>query len=451
MSAATTSNSPSKWLVLPHYAFAAVSFVVLCLLLVFSTDAFGGHYFHPKLLTLTHVAALGWATMIIFGSLYQLLPVVLEVRLYSEKLGTAAFVLLATGTILLSVGFWNFWVGFELQVAAIMLFTSFLLFGYNVVQTARQVKKWGIEADFIVTSVMWLVATGLVGVLMAFNFQYPFLPQDHVHYLQLHAHLGMAGWFLLLIVGVGSKLIPMFLLAHPENTKGLHGAYYLINGGLVLFAMDHLFLHSGYNALYALMVVLGIGGFLHFLYEAKCLGKRPDLDLGMKQTFVALALLLLPIVLVFVVTLQFGLPQRLLSSLYLVYGLSIFFGFLSALILGQTFKTLPFIVWMHSYEDYVGRFKTPLPKDLYSVTLLRWQNIAYIVGLVALLAGVLMAEQTVILLGAVLLSIAAVLYAGNVFKVLLHKVKDLKPFEYGNPAKEQINTTQDPELKTQNS
>ncbi|MCP2045539.1 hypothetical protein [Pontibacter sp. HSC-36F09] len=432
MSAATVSNSPSKWLVLPHYAFAAVSFVVLCLLLVFSTDAFGGHYFHPKLLTLTHVAALGWATMIIFGSVYQLLPVVLDVRLYSEKLGSWAFALLSTGTILLTISFWNFWVGTTMHIAACLLFISFLLFAYNVVQTARQVKKWGIEADFMVTSVVWLVATGLVGVLMVFNFQYPFLPQDHVHYLQLHAHIGMAGWFLLLIVGVGSKLIPMFLLAHPEDTRSLNWSYYLINGGLVLFAADHLFLHTGFYALYALMVVAGIACFLYFLYLAKCLGKRPDLDLGMKQTFVALTLLILPIVLVFVVTLQFGLPQRLLSALYLVYGLSIFFGFVSALILGQTFKTLPFIVWMHSYEDYVGRFKTPMPKDMYSVTLLRWQNIAYIVGLVGLLAGVLLAEQTVILVGAVVLSIAAVLYAGNVFKVLLHKVKDLKPFGYEN-------------------
>ncbi|WP_018479225.1 hypothetical protein [Pontibacter roseus] len=432
MSAATVSNSPSKWLVLPHYAFAAVSFVVLCLLLVFSVDAFGGHYFHPKLLTLTHVAALGWATMIIFGSLYQLLPVVLEVRLYSDRLGMLAFALLSTGTILLSVSFWNFWVGETMHIAACLLFTSFLLFGYNVVQTARQVKKWGVEADFIVTSVVWLVATGFVGLLMALNFQYAFLPKEHLHYLQLHAHLGMAGWFLLLIVGVGSKLIPMFLLSHPENTKGLHLAYYLINGGLVLFAADHLFLQTGYNAIYAALVVAGIGGFLHFVYQAKTFAKRLDIDLGMKQTFVALALLLLPVVLVFVVTLQLDIPQRLMSALYLVYGLSMFFGFVSALILGQTFKTLPFIVWMHSYEDHVGRFKTPLPKDLYSVALLRWQNVAYLVGLIALLAGVLLAEQLVILLGAVLLSVAAVLYASNVFKVLLHKVKDLKPFAYEN-------------------
>jgi uncharacterized membrane-anchored protein len=269
-----------------------------------------------------------------------------------------------------------------------------------------------------------------MGLLMALNFQFAFLPQDHVHYLQLHAHLGMVGWFLLLIVGVGSKLIPMFLLAHPESTKSLDSAYYLINGGLVLFAADHLFIHSGFAALYAAIVVGGIACFLHFLYQAKCLGKRQDLDLGMKQTFVALALLLLPVVLVFLVTLQLDIPQRLLSALYLVYGLSVFFGFLSALVLGQTFKTLPFIVWMHSYEDHVGRYKTPLPKDLYSNALLRWQNVAYLVGLVALLAGVLLAEQNVILAGAVLLSIAAVLYAGNVFKVLLHKVKDLKPFAY---------------------
>ncbi|WP_461490362.1 cytochrome C oxidase subunit I [Pontibacter sp. HJ8] len=430
MSAATISNSPARWVVLPHYAFAAVSFVVLCLLLVFSTDAFGGHYFHPKLLTLTHVAALGWATMIIFGSLYQLLPVVLEVRLYSEKLGAAAFLLLAVGTILLAISFWNFWIGTLLHLAACLLFISFLLFSYNVVQTARQAPKWGIEADFIVTSTVWLLATGLMGLLMALNFQFAFLPQDHVHYLQLHAHLGMVGWFLLLIIGVGSKLIPMFLLAHPENTKSLNAAYFLINAGLVLFAADHLFLHSGFAALYAALVVGGIASFLYFLYQARCLGKRHDLDLGMKQSFVALALLLLPIVLVFLVTLQLDIPQRLLSALYLVYGLSVFFGFVSALILGQTFKTLPFIVWMHSYEDHVGRYKTPLPKDLYSVALLRWQNITYLVGLLALLAGVLLAMPIVILAGAMLLTLAAGLYAGNVFKVLLHKVKDLKPFGY---------------------
>ncbi|WP_266202980.1 cytochrome C oxidase subunit I [Pontibacter kalidii] len=432
MSAATTSNSPGKWVVLPHYAFAALAFVALSVLLLFSTDAFGGHYFHPKLLTLTHVAALGWATMLIFGALYQLLPVVLECRLYSEKLAVAAFAFLGVGSILLAWAFWNFELGWVLHVAACSLVIAFILFNINVAQTARKAPKWTVESDFIVTSAIWLLVTGLVGLLMAVNFTTPFLPVEHTHYLQLHAHIGMAGWFLLLIIGVGAKLIPMFLLAHHEDTKKLNWSYNLINAGLVLFIIDHLLFHTLLLPVYAALVVAGVALFLLYLREAAKTRQRQDIDLGMKQTFVALALLLLPLILVQVVSSRLALPQALLSSVYLVYGISVFLGFISALILGQTFKTLPFIVWMHAYEDYVGRFKTPLPKDIYSHALLRWQNISYLLGFILLVAGVLLGNEQVILAGAIGFTITSLLYTANVFHLLLHKAHDLKPFTYGN-------------------
>lgn len=433
MRTATVSNSPAKWVVLPHYAFAALAFLALGVLLLFSTDAFGGHYFHPKLLTLTHVAVLGWATMLIFGALYQLLPVVLEGKLYSERLAIYTFGLLGTGTILLAYAFWNFEVGWVMHVAACCLFASFLLFTINVVQTARKAPKWLVEADFIVTSAIWLLMTGLVGLLMAVNFSMPFLPEEHVHYLKLHAHMGMAGWFLLLIIGVGSKLIPMFLLAHVKETKKLNWAYNLINGGLVLFVFDHMVLRMGLLAFCAALVAGGVVLFLLYIQEARKTALRKETDLGMKQTFVALGLLVLPLVLVFVVS---GSGQRiapqLMSSIYLVYGITVFLGFVTALILGQTFKTLPFIVWMHAYEDHVGRFKTPLPKDLYSHQLQRWQNTSYLLGFLLLLAGVLLRQQEIILAGAIAFTLTAVLYMINVFSLLLHKVHDLKPFTYGN-------------------
>ncbi|TXK32813.1 hypothetical protein FVR03_19555 [Pontibacter qinzhouensis] len=432
MSTATTSNSPGKWVVLPHFAFAALAFVALSVLLIFSTDAFGGHYFHPKLLTLTHIAVLGWATMLIFGALYQLLPVVLECKLYSERLAIASFVLLAVGTVLLSYAFWYFEVGWVMHLAGCALFLSFLLFSFNVTKTARLAPKWTIDADFIVTSTYWLVATGAVGLLMALNFTMGFLPADHVHYLKLHAHIGMAGWFLLLIIGVGAKLIPMFLLAHPESSKKLTWAYYLINAGLVCFVFDHLFFQTGFVWLYAGMVVAGVGLFMLFIYTAYKSRQRQDLDLGMQQTFVALALVLLPLVLLFVVSTELPLPQELLSAIYLVYGISVFLGFVSALILGQTFKTLPFIVWMHAYEHHVGRYKTPLPKDMYSHAWLRWQNISYLLGYVLLVAGVLLRVQDLILAGAIGFTITSLFYTANVYLLLLHKVKQLKPFSYGN-------------------
>ncbi|MBC3539030.1 cbb3-type cytochrome c oxidase subunit I [Rufibacter sediminis] len=432
MPVASLSNSPSKWVVLPHYGFAACSFLILSVLLLFSTDAFSGHYFHPKLLTLTHVAVLGWATMLIFGALYQLLPVVLECKLYSERLAYYTFGLLAVGTVLLAWSFWYFQLGAVLHVAGCCLFVSFLLFTINVLQTARQAPKWTIEADFIATSAIWLLLTGFLGLLMAVNFTNPLLPHDHLQYLKLHAHMGMVGWFLLLVIGVGAKLIPMFLLAHPKDTFKLNWAYNLINGGLVLFLFDGLFFRSPLVPLYAGLVVGGVLLFLLYLHDAKSQAQRKDLDLGMQQTLVALGLLVLPLVLVFVVSVDLGLPPAVLSSLYLVYGLSVFLGFVTALILGQTFKTLPFIVWMHAYQRHVGRYKTPLPKDLYHQGLLRWQNSSYLLGYAVLVAGILLREQTVILTGSLIFCLAAILYTVNVFRMLLHKVHDLKPFTYGN-------------------
>ena len=81
-------KAPGNGAVLPFYATGAVMFFVLCVLMVFSPQSFTQHYFTPHLLTMVHVAALGWGTMIIFGAAHQLLPVICEQDLYSEKMAS---------------------------------------------------------------------------------------------------------------------------------------------------------------------------------------------------------------------------------------------------------------------------------------------------------------------------------------------------------------------------
>ncbi len=81
MQGLSTQRAPHPSVVLPHFAFGAVSFLIFAILLIFSTNEITGHYFQGKILAITHVATLGWITMIIFGALYQLIPVVLEVPL----------------------------------------------------------------------------------------------------------------------------------------------------------------------------------------------------------------------------------------------------------------------------------------------------------------------------------------------------------------------------------
>src|SRR5690348_13882373 len=115
MSVAATNNitttTTSYKAVLPFYLYAAFCFLVATLLLFFSSGSFLGHYFQPHVLAITHIMALGWGTMIIFGSSHQLVPVIIEGTLFSEKLAYISFILAAVGIPLLVYGFYTFNMG----------------------------------------------------------------------------------------------------------------------------------------------------------------------------------------------------------------------------------------------------------------------------------------------------------------------------------------------------
>jgi len=49
----------------------------------------------------------------------------------------------------------------------------------------------------------------------------------------------------------------------------------------------------------------------------------------------------------------------------IAYGILAILGWITALALGMTFKTLPFIVWNNHYKNLNGKGKIPLPKELY--------------------------------------------------------------------------------------
>lgn len=418
MQGLSTQRAPSATVVLPHFIFGAISFLVVAVLLLFSAEAFTGHYFHPKLLAITHIAALGWGSMIIFGALYQLLPVILETPLYSELIARITFVVFAAGIVLIAFSFWNFYVGIHIQIASCLLLFALILFSTNVIYTCRSASNSSEESEFIITSAIWLLATGIIGTLMAFNFHYPFLPKTHLIFLKIHAHLGIVGWFILLIMGIAAKLIPMFLLSQNLNRKKLGYAYYLVNVGLIAFGADMFFFEgSMLLPLFSLIISIGILFFISFIYECFRKRLRKELDIGLKHSFVAFLLLLLPLFLAIVISIF----SKVDDKLYILYGSSVFIGFITALILGQTYKTLPFIVWLHKYKSLIGKEKIPLPKDLFSEKIARGQFITYLISITTLILGIYAGYVNLIRFGAFILLITALLYNFNVIKIIIVK------------------------------
>lgn len=421
MQSVNVQKTPSAGVVVPHYIFAALSFLVLSICILLSAGFFSGHYFQPRLLALTHLAALGWGSMIIFGALYQFLPVLMHVPLYSEKLARITFCLLALGTVLLVTAFWNFSLGGLMHTAMTFICLAVILFCINVYKTATKSPQWSIESDLILTSCLWLLITVLLGSVLALNLTGAFLSHDHLVYLKVHAHTGMLGWFLLLIIGVSARLFPMFMLSHNANKKPLTASYYLINGGLAAFSIDLFFFAETVRIpVYAILIVAGIVMYAVFIRQNYLKRNRKISDSAMKQSLMAVILLSLPAAIGLFISF-YSEVTSFMMQVYLLYGVSIFLGFITALILGQTFKTFPFIMWIHFYKDKIGKSDIPLPKELFSEKLLLWQMITYILAFILLIAGILLSSEFILFSGSCLLLITALLYNINLFKVLLKK------------------------------
>ena len=414
-------KNTSHKVVLPFYLYAAISFLVATILLFFSSSAFTQHYFHPKTLAITHIMALGWGTMMILGASHQLVPVLIEGRLYSIKLAYSSFVLAAVGIPLLVYGFYFFNMRWPAQWGAILINAAILAYLSNLAFSVAKSKKENVHAVFVLTAALWLLLTTLVGLLQVCNFSDTILPNDSLHYLPLHAHIGMIGWFLLLVMGVGSRLIPMFLISKYSNTKLLWVIYALINGGLLTFIIFFLYFpKTSFYFIPVAAILFAIALFGYYCYSSFKQRIRRQVDEQMKISLLSVIMMLLPVILLFII-IGWLLVNTVNTQLVLVYGFVVFFGWITAMIFGMTFKTLPFIVWNKVYHLQAGLGKTPNPKDLFSSRIFNAMGIAYLLGFVLFIIGIYNADNFILKFATAFLVLAALLYNWNVIKILLHK------------------------------
>lgn len=423
MTGLQTTNAPSHKNVIPHFVVGSLVFLISMILLFFTANEWMNLYFSPKLIAIVHLLVLGWGTMIAFGALYQLIPVVYETSLFSEKLAKITFVIYTLSVVFLTYTFWVASFFHLLFYASLTMFFSLILFIINLSITYRKRTKSNISSRFITTALFWLALTVIVGTLTALNFKFHFFNQSHLQYLKIHAHIGLIGWFVMLIIGASSILIPMFVISHQTNTKTLNISYLLINIGLLGLSINW-FLHS-YKLLELLMILsifVGIGNYLRYVYLVFKTRIRKVLDTAMKMTFISLIILIITLIISGILT-GFQLMNISKMSIIILYGSSIIIGFISTIILGQIYKTLPFIVWLKVYQPYVGKFKTPLPRELYSEKWLKIQMYVYLIGLAILVNGIVFQQLSIIKIGVSFLIITATINLVNVLKITFHQQK----------------------------
>lgn len=418
-------KTTSYKVVLPFYIYGAVSFMIAAVLLFLSDYTFLSHYFQPKILAITHIMALGWATMIILGASHQLVPVLIEGKLHSEKLAWLSFYLAAFGIPLLVYGFYEFNMGAPAKWGGRLVALAIICYLINIFMSMKNSKRENVHAVFIFAAVLWLLFTVLLGLALVYNFTFlNLLPYDSLHYLPVHAHTGIIGWFLLLVIGVGSRLIPMFLISKYTNPRLLWKIFWLINAALIFYFLIFYFFPERANIFIpSILILAAIIMFIFYCAQAYKHRLRKQVDEQVKISLLSVGMILLPLLLLLVILSLMISKSGDETELKLAYGFMIFFGWLTAIILGMTFKTLPFIVWNKVYRHRSSLGKTPNPKDMFSHSVFNVMSIFYLAGFVLFATGIMTSQFLSLKTGAVLLIAAAALYNWNVFKVITHKPK----------------------------
>ncbi len=355
--------APPFRIVMKYFITAIISFLVLNLLLTFNYSSFSGHHFQPKLLSITHIMTLGWITMTIFGAMFQLIPVVLQVKIFSELLAEIQYWIFTIGVITLVYSFWFFLVGLPLLIGAVLINAAVIIFIINITVTLIRVKDWNITATYLSAALFYLLVTAAAGLLLAVNLGYPYITGNHLEYISYHLIVAVVGWVSMVIMGVTFKLVSMFTLTHNFSIKSGKWAFGLINTGLIALMYE---LHSKNNVLFIISSIIIAAGIFFFSFQVYVIFKgrfRKILDAPLKFTRTSFIF--------FVLSALFGLSLLIsdlsgIINITLAFGYIIFFGFISMLIIGQMYKIIPFLTWYHKYSSKAGLEKVPTLKEMYN-------------------------------------------------------------------------------------
>ena len=402
------------WLPAAHFAAGLVCLAFAALLLPTAAgDLAAGRFLQPRVVAITHLITLGWLTVSIMGALCQLFPVVLGTPLRWIKLSAVTLALFVPGVLVFATGLLTAGNGLVIM-GAIMFASALLLFLANATatmwraQNKRDLTWWTLAFAFF-----FLAATITFGGSLALNLTTAHL-DDRLTALAVHVHVALGGWVLLVIMAVGRRLLPMFLLSHGTHEWPLRIAVIVTSAGAMLLSVFHGFMTravfvSGVTLIGAGVValVVQVAGYLRRRH-------RPQLDAGLRMVMAGGLLVTVA------VALGFGLlATNAPMSMIAAYGVSIVGG-LALFVAGHYYKILPFLVWNHRVAPLAGKRPRPLPKiaELFDARIAGIAGAAITAGMFLIVAGTFARSHTIILLATLLFAIGVLTQATQLLNLL---------------------------------
>ncbi|WP_157840822.1 hypothetical protein [Halarcobacter anaerophilus] len=169
--------------------------------------------------------------MVIFGTMAQLVPVVLEVGHFAVDLYYIIYPLLFIGTLLMVIGF-HYYPSF-LPFGGVVSFVAFSIFLLETFLTILKVKKLNFVISTVLIANIFLLFGLIIGILLAFGYSGA-ININIYQFLKAHVYLVLVGYVGVTIMGMSLILLPMFWLSHSFSWIYVKNALVILCVGILL-------------------------------------------------------------------------------------------------------------------------------------------------------------------------------------------------------------------------
>jgi len=409
-----TDMAPPFILVAHYFIAGALFYALTAFLLPFYANEVNGYFLTSSIASLMHLYLLGFVMMVIFGAMYQLVPVVLEIPIFSKDFAYIQFYMFTVGILLFTYGLWNETYIAIVSYGGLLMYASMLIFVVNIFLTYKNIEKWDIVAKFLFASNIFLFIGVSIGFVIALNLIYGF-DLDMLNLVKMHVSSTIFGYVIMTIMGVGMVLLPMFSLSHGFKQHAINIAFYSGTFGLGLFLISSILNQEKINYIAIFLMSISICLAIYQMVIIFVSRIRKQNDFWAKNMMASLVSILLSFV--FLIVGFVGGDDKF----YLLFGFTLFFGFFTFFIVGHIYKILPFLVWYQRYSPLVGKIKVPMLNDMVKEGIADIQFWLTLVGLLLSLCAILFKVEILFQAGTIIMGIGTILVMYNIYFTLAYR------------------------------
>ena len=318
----------------------------------------------PAALAVTHLVTLGFMTMVMFGAVMQILPVLAGSPVpRAMMVAVAAHSALVLGTLALAGGF-LFAQPLLIEAAVVLLGIAFSAF---IAAVAVSLSRARTKNDTV--RVMWfavaaLIVTVSLGLSLASSRGWgTALPNAAM--IDLHPGWGLLGWTGLLVAGVAFQVVPMFQITPPYPSlvmRWFSGAVFAL---LIGWSAARWLGATAAAVGLAVVLAAAYASFAAVTLRLQYRRRRriPDVTLNFWRVGMVTAIAGGAVWAVLV-----ALPDQVPARTAVLVGVLAIVGFAVSVINGMLYKIAPFLAWFHlqsvaTNPRQVPHMKKILPDD----------------------------------------------------------------------------------------